>query len=169
MQGQVLDYSIQTNEGIITTKDGQRYRFEGKEWKEATVPSRGMDVDFDVNENSCAVGVYRALKSSSNALSFGANSSSGPKGKNKIIAGLLALFLGGYGIHKFYLGLTVSGLVYLFCNLIFIGLAVMTEEPLFFLPIFIISIFALIDTVIYLTRSDEDFQRIYVEEKKQWF
>ena len=28
MQGQVLDYSIQTNEGIITTKDGQRYRFE---------------------------------------------------------------------------------------------------------------------------------------------
>ena len=45
----------------------------------------------------------------------------------------------------------------------------MTEEPLFFLPIFIISIFALIDTVIYLTRSDEDFQRIYVEEKKQWF
>ena len=82
---------------------------------------------------------------------------------------MLALFLGGYGIHKFYLGLTVSGLVYLFCNLIFIGLAVMTEEPLFFLPIFIISIFALIDTVIYLTRSDEDFQRIYVEEKKQWF
>ena len=152
MQGQVLDYSIQTNEGIITTKDGQRYR-----------------LDFDVNENSCAVGVYRALKSSSNALSFGASSSSGPKGKNKIIAGLLALFLGGYGIHKFYLGLTVSGLVYLFCNLIFIGLAVMTEEPLFFLPIFIISIFALIDTVIYLTRSDEDFQRIYVEEKKQWF
>ena len=73
MQGQVLDYSIQTNEGIITTKDGQRYRFEGKEWKEATVPSRGMDVDFDVNENSCAVGVYRALKSSSNALSFGAS------------------------------------------------------------------------------------------------
>ena len=33
----------------------------------------------------------------------------------------------------------------------------------FVLPIFIISIFALIDTVIYLTLSDEDFKRIYVE------
>ena len=169
MKGQILDFSLQKNGGVISGDDGNRYAFHSSEWREQTMPARGMAVDFDVNENSCAVGVYRALKSSSNALSFGASSSSGPKGKNKIIAGLLALFLGGYGIHKFYLGLTVSGLVYLFCNLIFIGLAVMTEEPLFFLPIFIISIFALIDTVIYLTRSDEDFQRIYVEEKKQWF
>lgn len=34
--------------------------------------------------------------------------------KNKTVAGLLALFLGGIGIHRFYLGKTISGLFYLF-------------------------------------------------------
>ena len=37
------------------------------------------------------------------------------QGKNKTVAGLLALFLGGLGIHKFYLG-KISGILYLlFC------------------------------------------------------
>ncbi|HEY8364606.1 MAG TPA: TM2 domain-containing protein [Haloplasmataceae bacterium] len=34
-------------------------------------------------------------------------------GKSKIIAILLALFLGRYGIHKFYLGKPALGLLYL--------------------------------------------------------
>ncbi len=34
-------------------------------------------------------------------------------GKNKVVAGLLALFLGGIGVHKFYLGKGVQGLLYL--------------------------------------------------------
>lgn len=36
--------------------------------------------------------------------------------KNKIVAGLLALFLGGFGAHKFYLGKIGLGVLYLiFC------------------------------------------------------
>lgn len=35
------------------------------------------------------------------------------KGKTKLIAGLLAIFLGGIGIHKFYLGQNTMGIVYL--------------------------------------------------------
>jgi TM2 domain-containing membrane protein YozV/RNA polymerase subunit RPABC4/transcription elongation factor Spt4 len=36
--------------------------------------------------------------------------------KNKVVAGFLAIFLGGFGIHKFYLGRIVWGFVYLiFC------------------------------------------------------
>lgn len=35
------------------------------------------------------------------------------KVKNKLIAGLLALFLGGMGIHRFYLGYTVIGIIQL--------------------------------------------------------
>ena len=39
-----------------------------------------------------------------------------PEGKNKWIAALLAFFVGGLGIHKFYLGKTGAGIVYLvFC------------------------------------------------------
>ncbi len=60
MQGQVLDYSIQTNEGIISGVDGSRYTFSGSEWREAVTPSRGMTVDFET-EGARAVGVYRAL------------------------------------------------------------------------------------------------------------
>ena len=37
-------------------------------------------------------------------------------GKNKLVAGLLALFLGGIGVHKFYLGKGLQGILYLvFC------------------------------------------------------
>ena len=34
-------------------------------------------------------------------------------GKSKLIASLLAIFLGGFGIHKFYLGDTTQGVIYL--------------------------------------------------------
>ena len=34
-------------------------------------------------------------------------------GKNKVVAGLLALFLGGIGVHKFYLGKGLQGILYL--------------------------------------------------------
>ena len=165
MQGQILDYSIQSSSGIITTKEGQRYQFEGSEWKDASVPSRGMEVDFDVDANNQALGVYKALRST-NTVKLG---SSGSKGKSKIVAGLMALFLGIFGVHKFYLGFTLPGMIYGMCSWIFWVLAGATEEPIFLLPMFIIGIFSLVDAVIYLSRTDEDFQRIYVEDKKQWF
>lgn len=51
MKGQILDYSVQDNAGIITTTEGPRYVFLGAEWKAKTVlPTRGMWVDFDVHE-----------------------------------------------------------------------------------------------------------------------
>ena len=165
MQGQILDYSVQNNSGIITTQEGQRYQFEGSEWKDASVPSRGMEVDFDVDANNQAIGVYKALRST-NTVKLG---SSGSKGKSKIVAGLMALFLGIFGVHKFYLGFTLPGLIYLMCSWIFMMLAGVTDEDIFLIPTLIIYMFSSIDAVIYFTRTDEDFQRIYVEDKKQWF
>lgn len=66
--------------------------------------------------------------------------------KDKTAAGLLGIFLGGLGIHKFYLGKSVQGVIYL----------------LFFWT-FIPAIIGFIEGILYLTKSDEEFQRKYVE------
>ena len=58
MTGQVLDYSIQTNEGVISGDDHQRYRFAGSDWPEASAPTRGTLVDFDIAEGNRAVSIY---------------------------------------------------------------------------------------------------------------
>ncbi|WP_220446529.1 TM2 domain-containing protein [Paenibacillus piri] len=64
--------------------------------------------------------------------------------KSKTAAGLLAIFLGGFGIHKFYLGRVGWGIVYLlFC---------WTYIP---------SIVGFIEGIIYLASSDQSFNMKY--------
>ena len=61
--------------------------------------------------------------------------------KSKVAAGLLGIFLGAFGIHKFYLGKVGMGILYLlFC---------WTYIP---------GIIGFIEGVIYLCSSDENFQ-----------
>ena len=76
----------------------------------------------------------------------------------KTSAALLAFFLGGLGIHKFYLGYSTSGLIMLLVSLISCGLLA--------LPI---GIIALVEGVIYQTKSNEQFYEEYILNKKEWF
>jgi TM2 domain-containing membrane protein YozV len=63
-----------------------------------------------------------------------------PNGKNRLAAALLALFLGGFGVHKFYLGQTGKGILYLvFC---------WTLIP---------AIIAFVEFIILITMSDQAF------------
>lgn len=64
MKGQILDFSIQAG-GLISSEDSKRYPFKNEEWKEQGIPTRGMKVDFDVDEDGQAVAVYKALGASS--------------------------------------------------------------------------------------------------------
>ncbi|WP_129596654.1 NINE protein [Methanohalophilus profundi] len=64
--------------------------------------------------------------------------------KNKIVAALLAILLGGIGAHKFYLGKIVEGLLYLCLCWTFIP-----------------ALVGLIEGLIYLSKSDEDFEEQY--------
>ena len=64
--------------------------------------------------------------------------------KNKTTAALLAFFLGGFGVHRFYLGRTLSGVMYL----------------LFFWT-FIPAIIAFVEFIIFLTMSDDTFNQKY--------
>ncbi len=64
--------------------------------------------------------------------------------KNKNTAGILGILLGGVGIHKFYLGRIGAGIIYvLFCWT------------------FIPSLVGFVEGIIYLTMSQEDFDRKY--------
>lgn len=156
MKGQVLDFNVQTSAGAISGSDGKRYTFTGADWRDSKAPQRGMTVDFDVQDAN-AISIYQAIGAT-------AATTNGPR-KDKIIAGLLAIFLGGLGLHKFYLGRTGPGLVFLLLNTV--GFYV--TWLLLFIPNFVLGVIALIEGIIYLTRSDEDFQRTYVEEKRAWF
>ncbi len=58
MKGTILDFSIQTNSGIILGDDENRYPFISAEWKENRPPQRGDKVDFVVDINQDAISIY---------------------------------------------------------------------------------------------------------------
>jgi len=62
MKGQILDYSIQTNSGIISGDDQNRYNFTGAEWRGQRPPTRGDRVDFDIDSTTGnATQIFTAL------------------------------------------------------------------------------------------------------------
>lgn len=76
----------------------------------------------------------------------------------KVAAGLCGILLGALGIHKFVLGYNTEGLIMLLVSLLTCGLL----AP-------VMSIIGIIEGIIYLTKSDEDFYRTYIAAKKGWF
>lgn len=149
MKGRVLGYDADAGEGIISGDDGIRYRFVPADWKAQGRPTVGQSVDFEGMDG----------RAGSVFVVSGGNTMSGEK--NKIVAALLALFLGGLGIHKFYLGKNTAGIIMLLCSLI--------GWVLLFIPPMIIGVIAFIEFIIYLVISEEDFERKYVQGNQQWF
>lgn len=146
MKGKILDFNIQESKGIILSEDGSRYNFVAAQWKGNKAPAVNQTVDFAVN-GSDAESIY--LQQSADGT------------KSKIVAGILALFLGGFGIHKFYLGCTTAGIIMLVVFLFgFIVLGI---------PSFIIALIAFVEALIYFFKSDDKFEETYVNNKKCWF
>ena len=77
-----------------------------------------------------------------------------PGAEKKIVAGVLGILLGGLGVHKFYLGYTTTGIIQLVVSVVTCGLG---------------SLIGLVEGIIYLTKSDEEFVATYVNGKKEWF
>jgi len=80
------------------------------------------------------------------------------RASNKIAAGVCGILLGAFGIHKFILGYTGAGLVMLLVTV----LSCFTLSPL-------MHIIGLIEGIIYLCKPDEEFVRIYMDGRKEWF
>ncbi|PXX30716.1 NINE protein [Arenibacter sp. ARW7G5Y1] len=84
----------------------------------------------------------------------------------KILAGVLAIVFGQLGVHKFILGYQKEGIIMLVATVV--GYATMC----LFIGTFIVmatAIIGLIEGIIYLTKSDEEFYNTYQVGKKPWF
>ena len=76
----------------------------------------------------------------------------------KLPAGLCGILLGAFGVHKFILGYTNTGIIMLAVTLLTFGIGAA-----------IMSIVGIIEGIIYLTKSDEQFVQEYIVNKKPWF
>jgi TM2 domain-containing membrane protein YozV len=81
-----------------------------------------------------------------------------PKAGSRIAAGICGILLGSLGIHKFILGYTGAGLIMLLVTLLTCFIA----SP-------IMHLIGLIEGIIYLTKSDAEFVKTYVENRREWF
>ena len=86
--------------------------------------------------------------------------------KSKIAAGLFALFLGDLGVHKFYLGYKKEGGILL--GVFILGL-LLSFVGVGLIVLFVEAIIVFIEGIIYLTKSDQEFEAIYVQGYKPWF
>jgi TM2 domain-containing membrane protein YozV len=73
----------------------------------------------------------------------------------RLAAGLLAIILAPFGVHKFLLGYTQEGIIWLIISLVSCGI--------------VTGILGLIEGIIYLTKSDREFYKTYQLNKKAWF
>lgn len=72
----------------------------------------------------------------------------------KVLAGVLGIFFGHIGIHKFILGYNKEGFIQILLTFITCGVA---------------GIVGFIEGIIYLTKSDEVFYNTYQVGKRPWF
>ncbi|SHJ67122.1 TM2 domain-containing protein [Aquimarina spongiae] len=84
----------------------------------------------------------------------------------KILAGILAIVLGSLGVHKFILGYQKEGFILLGFSIIAYVLSCFVIGVFF---IWIPGLIGLIEGIIYLTKSDEEFYQTYQVGKKPWF
>ncbi|MGJ8642630.1 MAG: TM2 domain-containing protein [Luteolibacter sp.] len=72
----------------------------------------------------------------------------------KLVAGLLGILLGGFGVHKFFLGYTKEGIIQIVLTVLTCGIG---------------SLVGLIEGILYLTKSDDEFVATYIVGQKGWF
>jgi len=94
------------------------------------------------------------VKETANEFKEGWNQATNNGENKKMIAGILGILLGGFGIHKFVLGYTKEGIIQIVITFITCGAG---------------SIVGLIEGIIYLTKSDEEFYNTYQVGRKPWF
>ena len=82
--------------------------------------------------------------------------------KDHVAAGLLGIFLGAFGIHKFYLGYHRAGFIML-------GITLLGSLISFGLAGAVMWVIGVVEGIMYLVKPQIDFEREYVFNNREWF
>ncbi|MCK0155664.1 TM2 domain-containing protein [Cellulophaga sp. F20128] len=122
----------------------------GDKAKEAFEDAKGATKDFAEDAKHSAKEFTDSAKETFNS------------GENKkILAGILAIVLGGFGVHKFILGYNKEGIIMLVVSIV--------GWFLCGIPSMLVWIVGLIEGIMYLTKSDQEFYNTYQVGRKPWF
>jgi TM2 domain-containing membrane protein YozV len=120
--------------------------------------------DFAHNCSQCGaalpqIGGYQPIQPPSPMYGSGGLQDWQARGANKKIgAGICGILLGTFGVHKFILGYTSEGVIMLLVSLVSCGTLAI-----------VMQIIGIVEGIMYLTKTDEEFVRTYVEGRKGWF
>ena len=82
--------------------------------------------------------------------------------KDHVAAALLAIFLGALGIHKFYLGYNRAAFIML-------GVSVVGSLVTLGIAGGVMGVIAIVEGIMYLVKSQSEFEEIYVFGQREWF
>ncbi len=110
--------------------------------------------------------IKKEAKSTVDEIKEGWNDATNSGENKKVLSGILAIVLGSFGVHKFYLGYNKEGMI-------LAGATVLGYITLCIgVGVFILmatGIVGFIEGIIYLTKSDKEFYDTYQAGKKPWF
>lgn len=132
--------------------------------KEAFQEAKEATKEFAEDTKESAKDFGTEAKKTANEFSEGLKGAGGDN--KKVLAGILAIVFGSLGVHKFILGYQKEGIILLVATII--GYATICLIIGSFI-IIATGVIGLIEGVIYLTKSDEEFYNTYQVGRKPWF
>lgn len=121
-----------------------------------------QNTNFDSSCRRCGAMLPNISMPIQPAPQYGMQSQQPVGADKRIAAGICGILLGAFGVHKFVMGYTNEGIIMLAVSLV----------GGFFLcgiPTAVVSIIGLIEGIMYLVKSDEEFSQTYFQNRKAWF
>lgn len=156
MRGQILVFNEQKEAGAVVMTDGRRFLFHIRHWQDVVPPEHGMTVDFSVDENNQVHQIQLALPDPA-ATPMVKATPLAQRPKRKPVLSLLALFLGVFGAHRFYMGAWGWGLLQSLGLVLLSAILGALLPPLAGLLYLAVGVFTWVEVIRYIWMSDATF------------
>ncbi len=124
------------------------------------IKEKAKEIAKEIDENTQEF--QEEVKNTADEFTEGAKQAyeeiSSDQGSKRIVAGVVAILFGSLGIHKFILGYQKEGIVMLVISFLSLG---------FLLAL--VALVGIIEGIIYLSKTDEEFFQTYQIGRRPWF